>query len=228
MKLQNYRADYQRAVHRLAERIIAIGDESVPFADEAAVPMAHSGLRFAAECLRPGQRAADRGRPAADRGAGARHLDAAARPGADYYGATPHTWSPYRPDYPQPVADYAQELAKKCLDCKPLVGAFEDDMANWSSNGRPVPPSLCLVDAWVGLSAKHQEQLAGWTRSTSPGSACWSRGTARTRECMRHKTICARICGSTWGASWPACRGAARWPRTGSPRCRISASSCPR
>ena len=29
MKLQNYRADYQRAVHRLAERIIAIGDESV-------------------------------------------------------------------------------------------------------------------------------------------------------------------------------------------------------
>ena len=28
MKLQNYRADYQRAVHRLAERIIAIGDES--------------------------------------------------------------------------------------------------------------------------------------------------------------------------------------------------------
>ena len=26
----------------------------------------------------------------------------------DYYGATPHTWSPYRPDYPQPVADYAR------------------------------------------------------------------------------------------------------------------------
>ncbi len=34
MKLHNYRTDYQRAVHRLAERIIAIGDESVPFADE--------------------------------------------------------------------------------------------------------------------------------------------------------------------------------------------------
>jgi hypothetical protein len=35
MKLQNYRADYQRAVHRLAERIIAIGDESGVFPDEA-------------------------------------------------------------------------------------------------------------------------------------------------------------------------------------------------
>src|ERR1019366_9376473 len=38
MKLQNYRADYQRAVHRLAERIIAIGDESVAFTDEKVVP----------------------------------------------------------------------------------------------------------------------------------------------------------------------------------------------
>ena len=38
MKLQNYRADYQRAVHRLAERIIAIGDETVPFTDQ---PAAH-------------------------------------------------------------------------------------------------------------------------------------------------------------------------------------------
>ena len=77
----------------------------------------------------------------------------------DYYGATPHTWSPYRPDYPQPLADYAQELAKKCLDCKPLVGAFEDDVTNWSGGEHPVPPSLCLVDSWVSLSAKHQEQL---------------------------------------------------------------------
>lgn len=78
---------------------------------------------------------------------------------SDYYGDTPDAWSPYRPDYPQPVADYAQELAKKCLDCKPLVGVVDRDMANWSSNGRPVPPSLYLVDAWVSLSAKHQEQL---------------------------------------------------------------------
>ena len=87
----------------------------------------------------------------------------------DYYGTTPHTWSPYRPDYPQPVADYAQELAKKCLDCKPLVGVFEEDMAEMGgSNGRPVPPSLCLVDAWVSLSAKHQEQLSRLDRVKEP------------------------------------------------------------
>jgi len=78
----------------------------------------------------------------------------------DYYGATPDTWSPYRPDYTQPVADYALELAKKCLDCTPLVGAFDDGMANWISNGHPVPPSLCLVDAWVSVSDTHREQLS--------------------------------------------------------------------
>jgi FxsC-like protein len=79
---------------------------------------------------------------------------------SDYYGVTPHTWSPYRPDYPQPVADYALELARKCLDCTPLVEVLQNDTANWVSNGRPVPPTLCLIDAWVSVSAAHQEQLS--------------------------------------------------------------------
>ena len=33
MKLQSYRADYQRAVYRLAERIVEIGDQSVAQAE---------------------------------------------------------------------------------------------------------------------------------------------------------------------------------------------------
>ena len=74
MKLQNYRADYQRAVHRLAERIISIGDESGAVDDDAGGRSWSVGFRFAAERLRPGQRQAHRGRPVADRGAGARHL----------------------------------------------------------------------------------------------------------------------------------------------------------
>jgi FxsC-like protein len=161
MKLQNYRADYQRAVHRLAERIIAIGDESGNFADEAA---AHQGVTPDFDALPSAF-----GPTSARRTAGGQLQiavlahDISTLPlgrTPDYYGATPHTWSPYRPDYPQPVADYAQELAKKCLDCKPFVGAFEDGIAKWASHGRPVPPSLCLVDPWVSVSAKHQEQLS--------------------------------------------------------------------
>ena len=75
MKLQNYRADYQRAVHRLAERIIAIGDESVRSRRTTPRPP-NVALRFrlAAERLRPGQREAYGGQPASDHGAGARHL----------------------------------------------------------------------------------------------------------------------------------------------------------
>ena len=158
MKLQNYRTDYQRAVHRLAERIIAIGDESVAFTDAA---VAHQGVPDFDSLP------SAFGPASARRTAGGQlqitvlahdisTIPAGRTP--EYYGATPHTWSPYRPEYPQPVADYAQELAKKCLDCKPVVRTFGDDLA-WASNGLPVPPSLCLVDAWVSLSARHQEQL---------------------------------------------------------------------
>ncbi len=160
MKLQNYRADYQRAVHRLAERIIAIGEESVSFADESpahGVAAAEFGSLPSAFGPASARRTADGQLQIAVLA----HDMSTLPPGraADYYGDSPDSWSPYRPDYPQPVADYAQELAKKCLDCKPLVGAVDRDVANWVSNGRPVPPSLYLVDAWVSLSAKHQEQL---------------------------------------------------------------------
>ena len=160
MKLQNYRADYQRAVHRLAERIIAIGDESVPFADETVAQHATSG-DFDSLPSAFGPASARRTADGRLQIAVLVHDTSTLPPGRspDYYGDRPHTWSPYRPDYPQPLADYAQELAKKCLDFKPLVGAFDDDATNWTSAERPAPPSLCLVDPWVSLSAKHQEQL---------------------------------------------------------------------
>jgi FxsC-like protein len=161
MKLQNYRADYQRAVYRLAERIIAVGDESVAFVDENVV---NGMTRADFESLPSAFGPASVSRTAEGQLeiVVLAHDISTLPPGraSDYYGATPHTWSPYRPDYTQPVVDYAVELAKKCLDCTPQVGAFEDGMANWGINGHPVPPSLCLVDAWVSVSAKHQEQLS--------------------------------------------------------------------
>jgi FxsC-like protein len=161
MKLQNYRADYQRAVHRLAERIIAVGDESVAFADENVVNgMTQADFESLPSAFGPAS--VSRTAEGQLEIVVLAHDFSTLPPGraSDYYGATPHTWSPYRPDYTQPVADYAVELAKKCLDCTPQVRAFEDDMAHWGSNGHPVPPSLCLVDAWVSISAKHQEQLS--------------------------------------------------------------------
>jgi FxsC-like protein len=168
MKLQNYRADYQRAVHRLAERIIAIGDESGTFADDL-VARRMTAADFDSLPSAFGPASARRTADGQLQIAVLAHDTSSIPPGRapDYYGATPNTWSPYRPDYPQPVADYAQELAKKCMDCMPLVGSFEDDVAKWG-NGRPMPPCLCLVDAWVSLSPRHQEHLQQLDQVTEP------------------------------------------------------------
>ena len=160
MKLQNYRADYQRAVHRLAERIVDIGDANVAHADYDA-PGERRQPDF--ESL-PSAFGPDSATRMTD---GQLHISVLAHdvstlpPGRvnDYYGETAHTWSPYRPDYPQPLADYAVDLATKCLDCKPMVGSFEDDRWGSGGNGYSLPPSLCLVDAWVSLSDAYHERL---------------------------------------------------------------------
>ncbi len=161
MKLQNYRTDYQRAVHRLAERIVAVGDASVVYTDDdlahdrrppdfESFPSAFgpdSVPRMTDDQLQISVLAHDVSTLPAGRA-------------SDYYGETPHTWSPYRPDYPQPVADYAVDLATKCLDCQPLVASFGEAGPGSGGNGRSVPPGLCLVDAWVSLSDAHLERLS--------------------------------------------------------------------
>ena len=144
MKLQNYRADYQRVVHRLAERIVDIGDATVAYADDIA---AHDRRPQDFESLPSAF-----GPESAVRMSGRQlHISVLAHdvstlpPGraGDYYGDTPHTWSPYRPEYQQPVADYAGDLARKCLDFKPLIGSFGN--GSWATGdstpdtARPMP-----------------------------------------------------------------------------------------
>jgi FxsC-like protein len=160
IKLHNYRSAYNRAVYRLAERIIAIGDECVAYGDDGVV---HEMARDNFESLQSafGPSSARRTSNGQLQITVLAH-DVSTLPPArakDYYGDTPHFWSPYRPDYLQPVAAYALELAKKCLDCKPQVTAIEEDSPSWPSDGGPVPPSLCLVDAWVAASEAHQERM---------------------------------------------------------------------
>jgi FxsC-like protein len=169
MKLQNYRADYHRAVHRLAERIVQVGDESVTYADDKLLQEAeHTDFDLLQSAFGP--TSARRTTNGQLQIAVLAHDISTLPPGRDdnYYGTTPSTWSPYRPDYPQPLADYALELAQKCLDCKPFVGTIDDDSASWVSNGQSVPPSLCLVDAWVSMSDTHHERLSRLNRVEEP------------------------------------------------------------
>jgi FxsC-like protein len=158
MKLRNYRADYQRAVHRLAERIIEIGDRSVAHADDNVQDMDRKDFESLQSAFGPAS---------ARRTTGGQleitvlaHDTSTLPPGraSDFYGETPHSWSPYRPTYSQPLAHYALELAKKCLDCRPLLKSFDTGRPAWSTDGQ-MSPSLCLVDAWVTLSDAHLERL---------------------------------------------------------------------
>jgi FxsC-like protein len=82
-----------------------------------------------------------------------------------YYGDTPHAWSPYKDDYPQPVAEYALDLAKKCLDCDPGVEIFHVD---GQDGDLALPPGICLVDAWVALSDAYHERLRQLNELTAP------------------------------------------------------------
>jgi FxsC-like protein len=158
MKLQNYRADYQRAVHRLAERIVEIVDAST----DADVPVPWPRLPDF-ESL-PSAFGPESAKRMTD---GQLHIsvlahDVSTLPAGrvgDYYGDTPRTWSPYLPDCPQPVADYAVDLVTKCLGCKPLAGSFGNDGWGDGGNGEELLPGLCLVDAWVSASEAHRDQL---------------------------------------------------------------------
>lgn len=167
MKLQNYRRDYQRAVHRLAERIIEIGDRSVAHADDDVRSFDRKDFESLPSAFGP--TSAKRTTDGQLQITVLAHTTSTLPPGraGDYYAESAHGWSPYRPALARPLANYAVELAKKCLDCEPLFEAFDDDRLGWAG-GRQRPPSLCLVDAWVSMSDSYAERLRVLNEITDP------------------------------------------------------------
>lgn len=167
MKLRNYRADYERAVHRLAARIIEAGDRSVAHADDAVQGMERKDFESLPSAFGPtsARRTTD----------GQLQLSVLAHDtstlplgrSSDYYGQTSVTWSPYRPTYPGPIANYAVELARKCLDCEPRFEVFDSQSPRHADLG-PTPPGLVMIDAWVTLSDSYTEQLEMLDQMTEP------------------------------------------------------------
>ena len=184
MKLQNYRRDYQRAVHRLAERIIEIGDQSVAHADDDLQNFDRKDFESLASAFGP--TSAKRTTDGQLQITVLAHTTSSLPPGrvGDYYGETPYGWSPYHPTYSQPLANYAVELAKKCLDCEPLFEAFDEDRPN-AAGERQMPPSLCLVDAWVSRSDSYQGRLRALNQNSEPWVSVlvpWNHQDPGTRE----------------------------------------------
>jgi FxsC-like protein len=160
MKLQNYRSDYKKAVYRLAERIVEIGDASLSYADDNVI-YERTQLDFESFASAFGPDSAMRTTD------GQLHISVLAHDTStlppdrvrDYYGAKPQDWSPYWPDYPQPIADYTAELGRKCLDCNLMVGSLDGTGPISGRSERPLPPSLCLVDPSVSASDIYREQM---------------------------------------------------------------------
>lgn len=165
MKLRNYRGDYQRAVHRLAERIIETADSSRAYADDDVQDMERKDFESLASAFGPAS--ARRTTDGQFKITVLAHDVSTLPPGrsSDYYGETPQTWSPYRPAYSRPIADYAVDLAKKCLDANPLLEDFDREI---TSSDHPALPSLFLVDAWVSVSDSYLEQLELLNGVTEP------------------------------------------------------------
>lgn len=161
IKLKRFRKDYDLAVHQLARRIVRVAKETDL---DVAEPVDYHSL----ECAF--------GSPDSRATAGKElqitvlALDTSRLPEGrtrDYYGRTPRTWSPYRPDYSQPLAEYAMELATY-FGCQPAVGTFDEHIAEWAANGRPIPPGLCLVDAWATVSPQDQRKLRRFDELDQP------------------------------------------------------------
>ncbi|MGA2825239.1 MAG: TIR-like protein FxsC [Streptosporangiaceae bacterium] len=167
MKLRNYRSDYQRAVHRLAERIIEIGDRSVAYADSDVQGMERKDFESLPSAFGPAS--ARRTTNGQLRITLLAHDTSTLPPGraSDYYGETPRAWSPYQPLHSRPVADYAVELARKCLDCEAFLDAFDGGWLPRDASGQ-MPPSLFLIDAWVTLSGSYRERLSLLNEVTEP------------------------------------------------------------
>jgi FxsC-like protein len=167
MKLRNYRGDYQRAVHRLAERIIEIGDESVAHADNDVQTMERKDFESLPSAFGP---ASARRTASGKLQITVLAHDTSTLPcgrASDYYGETPHTWSPYHPNYSRPLADYALDLTRKCLDYEPLLDAFVDGRPPWGGNEQMLP-GLFLIDAWVSLSDSYHERLSLLNQISEP------------------------------------------------------------
>ena len=161
IKLKRFRKDYELAVHQLARRIVRV-------AKETKLGAAQASDYQALQCAF--------GSPGSAATAGTQlqitvlALDTTSLPEGrtgDYYGPTPRTWSPYRPDYSQPLVEYAKELAAY-LGCQAVVGTFDEHAEEWAVNGQPIPPGLCLVDAWATVSSDAQKKLRRFDELRQP------------------------------------------------------------
>ncbi|MGW6916151.1 TIR-like protein FxsC [Kitasatospora sp. NPDC054939] len=156
MKLSNYRASYELAVHRLARRIVEVAEETViPVGrrlDFNAQPSAFpvntptKQLRISVLSYHQGELPPDRS--------------------PDYYGRARVDWHPYRPAAPRSLADQAARVARQ-LGFQPTVHEFDDEVESILDGDPPAAPGLLLLDRWALRDDARRELVRRFDRSNS-------------------------------------------------------------
>ncbi|NBM18267.1 TIR-like protein FxsC, partial [Streptomyces sp. GC420] len=158
IKLSYLRQEYERAVYRLAQRIVRVVEETRiargRHLDYHHIPSAF-GPPGASRSLRVTVLACSRSEELPE------------GRGPDCYGPSPRDWNPYHPHSTRPLADHAADLARN-LDYRVSVGLFEEDAENLLDSGPPTAPGLLLLDRWALGSAHRLEMLTRFGAKPRP------------------------------------------------------------
>ncbi|GJF28274.1 hypothetical protein KNE206_09740 [Kitasatospora sp. NE20-6] len=207
MKLTAYRTQYELAVHRLAQRIVDVAEQTViPVgrqADFEAQPSAFgppeptNTLRISVYSYRRNELPPGRG--------------------PECYGARRTDWQPYRPDSRRPLAEDAVEVARD-MGFRATIHEFESEATALLGSAEPSAPGVVLVDRWALYDTRRRETLRnldrrdhGWLSTLEP----WN---TDDEECAAHDAELGRISDDVLrhahGSHRPTLRGAGTGPPT--------------
>ncbi|MFD3843529.1 TIR-like protein FxsC [Streptomyces sp. NPDC058642] len=149
-KLRYLRDEYERAVYRLAQRIVRAAhsvklDSGQSYSAYESLPSAFGSPGHPREfdvlvlaCTR------------SDRPPGSK---------PDYYGEFPLDWNPYHPESTRPLGEHAADLIR-AIDYRVNVSDLESNVERILGTKSPRAPVLLIVDPWVLGNPRHREMLS--------------------------------------------------------------------
>lgn len=196
MKLTGYRAQYELAVHRLAQRIVDVAEQTIiPVvrpADFETQPNAF-GIQ-------------DRGNEVRISVYSYRRDELPPGRGVDCYGARRTDWQPYRQESHRTLAEDAVEFARD-VDFRASVHEFESEATSLLSTAEPSAPGVVLVDRWALYDERRRENVRrvgrrghSWLHVLEP----WN---PDDEESAAHDAPLTRLSGDVLGGSRPSLRG---------------------
>ncbi|MCH5672686.1 TIR-like protein FxsC [Streptomyces gilvus] len=149
-KLSYLKDQYERAVYRLAQRIVRASraidlEEGQIYRDYESLPSA-----FGDTAHPPGFDVTVLARCRSD-------LPDGRVP--DYYGETPTEWNPYHPVSTRSLVEHAADLVR-AMNFRVTVSDFENEADRLLSSGPPTAPVLLLLDRWALDSPRVKELMA--------------------------------------------------------------------